>query len=372
VRLIKHYKPSRAAFLLLTTVLATACVVVLIVRLGEAQSCAFDPCRGDPCCGVEGCDPGQLACEAAGWFWNFSSSVCSDPPANATECDDLGMFWNFSGNFCQDDPPTQIVCEGVTAYWNYTTSVCINQPAIGMCGGGADWGNYFSTGCRTGLGLFGGSFCDRSSQFKTKCFQYDGDYDSNYCVCTGCGSCGGSPILVDVPGGFDLTDVDHGVSFDLNGNGTRDRVSWTSPTSSAAWLVLDRNRDGGINSGKELFGDYTFQTESATGAEKNGFLALAEWDKPENGGNGDSAITQSDYVFAKLRLWRDANQNGNSDPGELHGLWEYGIRTISLDYREARRRDKYGNEFRYRAKVHGADDTKLSRWAYDVYLKGTQ
>ena len=374
MRLIKSCKTSRAAFLLFTTALLTACAVALIVtRRSEAQSCpAGNPCAGDPCCGVEGCNPGQLACQAAEWFWDFSSSVCSDPPANSTECDDLGMFWNFSGNFCQNDPPTQMVCEGVTAFWNHTTSICVNEPAIGMCRGGADWGNYFSTGCWTGLGLFGGSSCDRSSQFKNKCFQYAGDYDTNYCVCSGCDTCGGSPILIDVPGGFDLTDVDHGVRFDLNGNGTPDRLSWTSPTSTAAWLVLDRNRDGGINSGKELFGDYTFQTESPIGAEPNGFIALAEWDKLENGGNGDSAITQSDYVFTKLRLWRDGNQNGLSDVGELHGLWEYGIETISLDYREARRRDKYGNEFRYRAKVYGADNVELARWAYDVYLKGTK
>ena len=371
MRLIKSYKSSRAAFVLFTTALMTACVVALIVRRSEAQSCPFSPCSGDPCCGVEGCNPSQLACEVAGWFWSGSNSVCSDPPANSTECDDLGMFWNFSGNFCQDDPPTQIVCEGVSAFWNHTSTICVHEPAIGMCGGGADWGNYFSTGCWTGLGLFGGSLCDRSSQFKSKCFQYDGDYDSQYCVCTGCGSCGGSPILIDVPGGFEMTDVANGVRFDLNSIGGLDRVSWTSPTSTAAWLVLDRNRDGYINNGKELFGNFTFQSELSPD-EKNGFRALAEWDKPENGGNSDSVISQSDDAFRKLRLWRDGNQNGLSDPGELHGLWEYGIERISLEYRESRHRDEYGNEFRYRAKVYGADDTKISRWAYDVYLKGAQ
>lgn len=285
-------------------------------------------------------------------------------------CDDIGMFWNFTSGVCQDDPPTQITCQSFSAFWNFTNGTCGGSPAIGNCGGGADFGNYFSTGCWTGLGLFGGSLCDRSSQFKSKCFQYDGDYDSQYCVCSGCGSCGGSPILIDVPGGFELTDVVNGVRFDLNGNGTADSLSWTSATSTAAWLVMDRNRDGGINSGKELFGNYTVQTESPIGAEPNGFIALAEYDKPEHGGNSDSAISQNDDVFLKLRLWRDVNHNGLSDVGEVHGLWEYGIEKISLEYKESRHRDKYGNEFRYRAKVTGADDTKLSRWAYDVYLRG--
>jgi hypothetical protein len=273
------------------------------------------------------------------------------------------MFWNFTGNFCQDNPPTQIVCEGVEAFWNFTNSGCVNSPAIGMCGGGSDWANYFTSGCYSGLGLFagGGTLCDRSTAFKSKCFQFDGDYDTKYCVCTGCGSCGGSPILIDAPGGFDLTNVENGVRFDLNAIGGPDRVSWTSPTSNAAWLVLDRNRDGYITNGKELFGDFTFQSEPPSGVERNGFHALAEWDKRENGGNGDGIISQSDYVFSKLRLWRDANHNGVSDPRELRGLWEFGIEKISLDYRESRKRDKFGNEFRYRAKVYGKDGVDLAK-----------
>jgi hypothetical protein len=281
------------------------------------------------------------------------------------------MFWNFTSNACQDNPPTQIVCEGVEAFWNFTTSACVQEPAIGMCGGGPDWGSYVSTGCWTGLGLFGGSFCDRSTAFKSHCMN-TGDYDTQYCVCTGCDSCGGSPIVVDVPGGFKMTDVVQGVRFDLNGNGTMDRISWTSPTSTAAWLVLDRNRNGYIGNGKELFGDATFQFDPPAGVERNGFRALAEWDKRENGGNGDGVISQDDDVFSRLRLWRDANQNGFTDPGEIHGLWEFGIQKISLDYRASRHRDQYGNEFRYRAKLYGAKDVELNRWAYDVYLKGSE
>ena len=373
MKLIKSYKTSRAPFLVFMTILLAVCAVALIEqRTVEAQSCPIgNACAGDPCCGIEGCNPSELACLAAGWAW---SGACSQPAGNATQCDEIGKFWNFTSNVCQDDPPTVNTCQMFGAYWNYTISLCGSAPAIGNCGGGADWGNYFTTGCYTGLGLFGGggTLCDRSLSFKNKCVQYDGDYDQQYCVCTGCGTCGGSPILIDVPGGFELTDVEHGVRFDLNSIEGPDRMSWTSPTSTASWLVLDGNRDGYINNGRELFGNFSFQPEPPEGVEKNGFRALAQWDDAEHGGNGDSAITPDDYVFAKLRLWRDANQNGVSDPGELHGLWEYGIRGLALDYRESRRRDKYGNEFRYRAKVWGADDTKISRWAWDVYLKGAE
>lgn len=373
VRFVRSHKlTSRIALLLFAVMLVTTGLVALLVaRHVRAQSCPSNICAGDPCCGlVENCSPTSSSCQNAGWIWNFSNSTCSNPPTTSSACDDIGMFWNFTSNACQDNPPTQIVCEGVEAFWNFTSSACVNSPAVGMCGGGPDWGNYVSSGCWSGLGLFGGSLCDRSTAFKNNCYQFDGEYDSRYCVCTGCAGCGGSPILVDVPGGFELTDVEHGVRFDLNAIGGPDRVSWTSPTSTAAWLVLDRNRDGYITNGKELFGDFTFQSEPPLHAERNGFRALAEWDKPENGGNGDNVISQADYVFSKLRLWRDANHNGISDPGELHGLWEFGIEKISLEYHQSRHRDQFGNEFRYRAKLYGKDGADLGRWAYDVFLLG--
>lgn len=50
-------------------------------------------------------------------------------------------------------------CQFLGYYWNSRIPDG-SSPAIGNCGGGPDWGNYFSTGCYSGLGLFGGSFCD--------------------------------------------------------------------------------------------------------------------------------------------------------------------------------------------------------------------
>lgn len=65
-----------------------------------------------------------------------------------------------------------------------------------------------------------------STTFANKCFMYGGDYDFGSCTCYGCDTCGGSPILIDIAGdGFSLTDVAGGVTFDLNGNGTRDHLS---------------------------------------------------------------------------------------------------------------------------------------------------
>jgi hypothetical protein len=174
---------------------------------------------------------------------------------------------------------------------------------------------------------------------------------------------------LDVAGnGFNLTNNADGVRFNLNATGGKEQLSWTAADSDDAWLVLDRNNNGTIDNGREMFGNFTLQPEPPAGAEKNGFLALAEFDKAANGGNEDGTITSADNVFASLRLWQDANHNGESEPNELHALQNLNVMKLELDYHESRKQDENGNRFKYRAKIKDARDSKIGRWAWDVYL----
>lgn len=174
------------------------------------------------------------------------------------------------------------------------------------------------------------------------------------------------PVVIDVAGdGFAMTDVEGGVRFDFDSNGRAEHISWTQPDVDDAWLVLDRNENGRIEHGGELFGYGTVQPPSD---RPNGFIALAEYDKPDEGGNSDGVIDAQDSVFAGLRLWQDRNHNGVSETEELHTLPSLAVTAVSLRYKEAKGEDEHGNKFALRAKVYDAHGARVGRWAYDVSL----
>jgi hypothetical protein len=258
------------------------------------------------------------------------------------------------GNLWRDSNAEFFSCNlGATAGGNCTV------PILGVCPIG-------TTPNGSGLCCFSGSIVSCNTTFANRCFRFGGDYDLTTCKCFGCDTCGGSPIVIDINGdGIALTAAADGVDFDLNGNGTRDRLGWTKAGSDDAWLALDRNGNGTIDTGSELFGDFTQQPAASN---KNGFLALAEFDKTANGGNGDGLIDNRDSIFKDLRLWQDTNQNGISELEELHTLESLNVKAFELDFKESKRVDEFGNEFKYRAKVRDTAAGSIGRWSWDVFL----
>ena len=132
------------------------------------------------------------------------------------------------------------------------------------------------------------------------------------------------PLILDLDNdGLETIGINTGnpILFDHNGNGVRTATGWVK--GDDAFLVLDRNGNGSIDNGRELFGDST--PLSAGGVAADGFAALAQEDT-----NGDGKVDSLDARFASLRLWRDLNQDGVSQAGELFTLSSQGIIALNL------------------------------------------
>ena len=133
----------------------------------------------------------------------------------------------------------------------------------------------------------------------------------------------GDPLVLDLAGtGFTLSDLDNGAYFDFDGDGFAHRTNWIKDMS--AFLALDKDEDGLIENGNELFGNHTIMKNGLTAV--NGFQALADMDS-----NQDGVIDEQDECFGKLKVWLDQNGDGISDDGEVYGLDHFGIVKIYLN-----------------------------------------
>ncbi|ASI67944.1 hypothetical protein BA022_04735 [Diaphorobacter nitroreducens] len=139
------------------------------------------------------------------------------------------------------------------------------------------------------------------------------------------------PLAIDLDGdGVETVGIVQGgnpVLFDHDADGTRTGTGWLQ--GDDAWLVLDRDGNGSIDSGRELFGVDTLISGTAGTASavyaRNGFEALRTLDA-----NGDGVFNAADAAFTQVRLWRDLNQDGVSQAGELSTLTSQNITGIGL------------------------------------------
>lgn len=169
-----------------------------------------------------------------------------------------------------------------------------------------------------------------------------------------------TPIAIDLnnDGVIRLTDKAGGVMFDLDMNGEKEQIPWLAD-SDDGWLVFAYNENGLITNGSQLFGP---------GDKNNGYLHLSGFDDNKDGQLDGRMVNNKwlDGIWHLLAIWLDKNHNGISEPGELLYLTASGIESISLDYKESRRKDKHGNEFRYRSKIKFADGRE--GFSFDIFL----
>lgn len=217
-------------------------------------------------------------------------------------------------------------CQNGTWTCSDGSSGCTNPPPASYCGPGYAW------------------FCTTSGW---------------QCQPTSC------PIIIDPKGeGFHLTNLERGVSFRFFPAADPVQISWTTADSNNGFLVLDRNGNGTIDDGSELFGSMTSQPPSE---DPNGYEALKVFDARSHGGNGNGIIDPGDAVYRDLRLWIDKNHNGVSEPDELLSMSQVGIRTIALSYTRNAYVDIFGNEFRYQTDIIDRAGHNY-RTCYDVFL----
>lgn len=129
------------------------------------------------------------------------------------------------------------------------------------------------------------------------------------------------PIILDLDGdGIETVGLNAGILFDHNGDGIKTGTGWVGKDDGL--LVLDKNNNGTIDNGAELFGDHTLLKNGQKA--KDGFEAIGDLDV-----NKDGRLNSNDAVFANLRVWQDVNQDGFSQASELKTLNELGINSIN-------------------------------------------
>jgi Ca2+-binding RTX toxin-like protein len=129
------------------------------------------------------------------------------------------------------------------------------------------------------------------------------------------------PLTLDLDGdGLETVGTAAGVLFDHDADGVATGTGWVHPDDGL--LVWDRNQNGTIDSGRELFGDSTIKTSGQLAVD--GFDALADLDS-----NADGRLDSLDTHFAELRVWRDADLDGITDLGELATLASLNIASFN-------------------------------------------
>ena len=132
------------------------------------------------------------------------------------------------------------------------------------------------------------------------------------------------PLALDLDGdGIETVGIGgtNTVLFDHDGDGIKTGTGWLK--GDDGFLVLDRNGNGTIDNGGELFGVDTIKSNGKKAT--SGLDALSDLDS-----NHDGVFDANDAAFSQVKVWQDKNQDGISQAGELKSLSDLGIASINL------------------------------------------
>jgi hypothetical protein len=182
------------------------------------------------------------------------------------------------------------------------------------------------------------------------------------------------PLILDLDGDGILTSgTDSPVRFfDIDYDGVREPSAWTAAGANDAFLWMDVNGSGSVDPG-ELFGSTMLMANGERA--KNGFQALAFYDLPQYGGNGDGEIDRHDEIWERLRLWFDRNHDGLSDAHEIAPLGKYQIEALDLETTHVHSTDAAGNMvmitgyYDRRLVGQGAKPTVVERQLTDIAFR---
>ncbi|VVM17220.1 Alkaline phosphatase (EC [uncultured Gammaproteobacteria bacterium] len=171
-----------------------------------------------------------------------------------------------------------------------------------------------------------------------------------------------SPLTLDLDGDgmVETTSKENsGVYFDHDNNSFAEQSGWVGKDDGL--LVFDKNNNGKIDDGSELFGNNTILSNGNKAA--NGFEALKDLDT-----NNDGKVDSQDSNFSSLKIWQDKNSDGKLDKGELLSLGETGVRSLNTTYSNSNEVDSSNNAYKQQGSftTTAGTDNKMNDVWFDV------
>lgn len=183
-------------------------------------------------------------------------------------------------------------------------------------------------------------------------------------------TCQTSPLVIVMSGDFDgaFTSPENGAPFIMLPSGGPALWAWPAVGKDrVGWIVRDRDGNGQIDSGSELYGGATPQSTPA-GQPRHGYTALKEEDT-----NGDGRITSDDVNFSHIAVWFDRNRDGITQNGEIVPLGRLGIVSLDTNYQTISQVDRFGNRFEFQSKaVQQRGRVMRELVVYDIYPKSVK